>query len=152
MSLSFDMQSAGDCLQDFRNKIDQFDKDNLNKSLAMDCAIAGWSVVDWIFKCDGQRLGYKKLVNLQNDIKANCQSLDYLQDIANARKHKEINRYIPVVKSTGKHGGAFGPGFSRGFDTTRLVFHTDDGEVNFWSTLQYALDYYEEYFEQNEIP
>lgn len=145
------MQSAGDCLQDFKNKIDQFSNDDLNTSLAMDCAVAGWTVADWIFKCDGQRLGFNKLRSLQDEIRLQCQSLSHLQDIANARKHREIEIYIPTVKSSEVRRGAFGRGFSRGFDIRCLVYNTDAGEFNFWSTLQSALDYYEEYFDRNEI-
>ena len=151
MSLTFGMKSAGECLQEFRNKIDQFDKDDLNTSLAMECAIAGWSVADWIFECDGQRLGYNKLRDLQDEIREQCQSLSHLQDIANARKHKEIDHYTPSVKSSGQREGDFNRDFSRDFNITRLVFHTDAGEFSFWSTLQSALYYYEKYFEQNKI-
>ncbi|SNY90423.1 hypothetical protein SAMN04515647_0589 [Cohaesibacter sp. ES.047] len=145
------MNSAGDCQQDFKNKIYQFDKDNLNTSLAMECAIAGWTVPDWIFKCDGQRLGYESLRDLQDEIKKECQELEHLQDIANARKHKEVTRYTPLVKSSGKREGAFSSGFSRGFDITRLVLQTDAGEISFWTTLQSVLDYYDLYFKKNNI-
>lgn len=151
LSLTFDMASAGDCLQDFRDKINQFEKEGLNTSLAMECAVAGWSVLDWIFNCDGQRLGYTRLKDLQDDIKRQCQSISLLRDIANARKHKKIDRYTPLVKSAEKHDGAFSRAFCRDFDIPRLVVHTDSGKFDFWTTLQSALAYYEGYFKQNNI-
>ena len=151
MSLTFDMQSAGDCLHDFRNKIDQFDKDDLNTSLAMECAIAGWTVADWIYKCDGQRLGYKRLRDLQDEIRGQCQNLAHLQDITNARKHKEITMYAPLVKSSETRGGSFNSSFNRSFDISRLVFNTDTDQFDVWNTLQGALTYYEAYFKRNNI-
>ncbi len=43
------MKSAGDCLADFRAKVDSFAKDPLNQYLALNFALAGWHVLDWVF-------------------------------------------------------------------------------------------------------
>ncbi len=151
MSLTFEMQSARDCLEDYKRKLVQIESDDLNTSVAMDCAVAGWSIADWIFNCDGRRLGYANLQYLQNALREQCRSLAYIQDIAIGRKHKDVTYYVPTVKSTGTHNGAFSHGFSSGFDISRLVFETEDGEFHLGDTLQNVLSFYETYFEQNEI-
>ena len=151
MTLSFGLNSARDCLNDFVSKVDHFDQDDLNTSLANDCAIAAWTVLDWVFKSDGARLGYGELRDLQDDLKAQCPSLGYLQDIANARKHGKITKYQPKVKSTGLHRGGFSRGFSRDFDISRLVFQTDVGEICFRDTLVEARDFLESYFALRNI-
>lgn len=153
MSMTFGMNTPSDCLKDFRQKADLLSKDDLNTSLAMDCAIAAWSVVDWIYESNGQSLGYQNLRSFQDSVRNQCKALDYLQDIANSRKHKSISKYTPKVKSADRVGGILAFAFRLSFDlgADRLVFHTDNEQHDIIDTLQQALTFFDTFFTQNNI-
>lgn len=145
------MNTANDCLQDFRNKCHKFSNDDLNTSLAMECAVSAWTVIDWVFKCDGERLNFTNLRELQDYVRDECPKLGYLQDIANARKHKTVTFYEAKVKQTNKHLGSFSTAFSRDFDITRLEFSTGSECFSFQDTFEDVLAFFKKYFEQNNI-
>jgi len=157
MSITFGMRSARDCLEDFRAKVSRYRDNDLDESLAMECAIAGWSIVDWVFDQHVQDSRWtnkerrKAFFELQKTVKTECASLDLLQDIANARKHRTIEHYPRTVLIARKHGGAFDNSFSRDFDISRLVLETRDQEFDFEDTVVSALEYWDRYFAQNGI-
>ena len=152
MSLSFDLQSSGDCLREFERKVGDFKGDSLNTEKARDCAIAGWHICDWVHKEHGARLGYNPQLSLQNHVKTSCPELGYLQDVANSRKHKWLT-YTPSVSRAYEHEGAFSPGFSRGFDISRLMLELGGGaKVDFQDVLESALSFWVGFFKKHGVP
>lgn len=157
MSTSFGMNSARHCLEDFRDKIIRFQADYLNELLAMDCAIAGWSLVDWVFdehiQCDdwSRTRRSKELRSFKQYLLGVCASLDLLQDVANARKHRRVQSYDPTVLEARLRGGAFSSAFSRGFDISQLVIVTAGSEFDFEDTVVATLKFWDGYFEQHGL-
>ena len=66
----------------------------LNSELANQCAIDAWSLCDWVFKENKERLGVQDLPELQSSMKSMCPNLVLLQDVANASKHGEIYKKV----------------------------------------------------------
>jgi len=150
---TFERGNASDVLEALHRNAAAFAKDPLNTDLANHCAIDAWSLCDWVFKEHGKRLGFTSLANLQATMKANCNSLQLLQDVANASKHKEITRYTPQLKEAKKHKGGFQRGaFSRDFDVSALVLVREDGsEIWFDDALDEATRYWDTYFSANGL-
>jgi hypothetical protein len=150
---TFGRGGSNDVLQALHRSVVAFRKDPLNTELANHCAIDAWSLCDWVFKEHGQRLGFSTLADFQAAVKAGCNSLQLLQDVANASKHKEITKYVPLLKEAKKHHGAFQRGaFSRGFDVSALVLVREDGsEIWIDDALDDATKYWDTYFHANGL-
>ena len=117
--LAFGRNSCRDVLNVLHQKADAFRGDPLNQELANQCAIDAWSLCDWVFEEHGQRLGFKKLGDFQSSMRTMCTSIEFLQDIANASKHKVITHYVPRLKEAKAHQGAFDRNmFSSVFDVS----------------------------------
>ncbi|MGD1887531.1 MAG: hypothetical protein ACFB01_10515 [Cohaesibacteraceae bacterium] len=157
MSNSFGMKSARDCLEDFRRKVVRYRADDLNESLALDCAMAGWSLVDWVFDEYVREDNWsntrrsKELLSFKQHLKRDCPSLDLLQDIANARKHRRVENYGKTVLEARSHSGGFSSGFSRGFNISRLIIVTADREFDFEDTVVATLDCWDRYFDREGL-
>ncbi len=149
MSLTFDKRNARDHLEDFRKKVRAFKSDALNQSLAGDCAVAGWSLCDWVFP---ELNGYINLRALQNEVNDMCHELCLLQDLANASKHREINRYTPLLQEAKHHRGAFSQGFDRGFDISRLLLVDAKGK-EYWveDVFNACLNFWDDFFAQHGL-
>lgn len=117
----------------------------------MDCVVAGWSIPDWLYEIERERLGFTKLKDLRVDLKNSCPSLAFLQDLANARKHNDITKYVPIVKSVGRRDGAFSSSFGGGFDVSRLYFETESGEFQVRDALRRALTFFDRYFDDHGV-
>lgn len=121
MSYSFDIKSSMDLLNELSRRVEDYTNDQLSSGNAVVCSILCWHVVDWIYnEYRGQLTEFKKITHFQEHIKSECNSLSYIQDVANGSKHRGITKYEPKVKSTEKHNGAFSSGFSKGFDISCL--------------------------------
>ena len=152
MPFTFDLQNSGDCLEDLRGTISDFKKDPINPRIARYAAIVAWSLCDWVFEEHGSRLGYKKLRDLQKDIREKCPELDYLQDLANSLKHRTITYYTPSLSQSCKREGGFSSGFSRGFDTSGLMLTLgDDRQLWFEDVIDGALSFWDRYFRDKEL-
>jgi len=147
MSLTFDLSTSKDLLKLLLEKSNEFKKDKLNTVLAREGAILCWSLCDWVFSEHGMALGFKSLRDLQEFVKNNCISMSYMQDLANSSKHKEITKYIPLLKEAKKHRGAFSRAFSRAFNISslRLVLQNNT-ELWFEDELEKATTYWAAFF------
>ena len=110
-SLTFDLCSSEDYLHDLQQRVDDFMKDGLDQRKAMDCAVSAWHAWDWIYSQHGCRLGYETLGHLQEQTRKQCPEFGYLQDIANARKHRFITKYPSRLKDAKMHPGAYSRDF-----------------------------------------
>lgn len=157
MSTTFGMKTPGDCLADFTDKVKRYRADDLNHSFAMDCAVAGWSVADWVYDDHAERLGYSKnqkkrhAETFKRHLMQQCSALGLLQDLANFRKHRKIDRYDTTLLEAREHGGGFDSSFSRDFDISRLVLITDEGEFDFEDSVVAVLDFWNRYFKANSV-
>jgi hypothetical protein len=104
---AFGRRNSKDVLEALHQSAAAFREDPLNAERANHCAIDAWSLCDWIYLEHGQRLGLTTLADFQATVKASCRSLQLLQDVANASKHKEIRKYVPRLKEAKRHRGAF---------------------------------------------
>ena len=149
--LVFGRTGSADVLKALKDKALSFEKDPLNTELANQCAIDAWCLCDWIFKEYGQRLGLQKLTHFQNQMTQKCPSLALFQDVANASKHMEIDRYIPKLKEARRHQGAFSrSSFSSAFDVSALVLVAEDGsEIWFDNALKEVICTWDHFFDAN---
>ena len=152
MSQAFGIDEPIPALNDFQEKVRQFRSDALNKELACDCAIAAWHICDIVFVKTSVKSVFRSLTTFQEKVRTECLDLGYLQDIAIARKHGEISRYTPRVKTASEKGGAFSQAFSRDFDISLLVIVTEDGnEHAMLDVLARVLAYWEQFFQKHGI-
>jgi DNA helicase IV len=83
-------------------------------------------------------------------MKTQCPSLSYIQDIANGTKHGNISKYIPMVKTTAYHSGAFSSGFSTGFDIPSLRMVLDNNQVVYFDKeVINSMAFLDNYFNNN---
>lgn len=152
MSLTFSFERPSDVLEDFRKKAALYNSKSLDDGLAMDCAVAGWSICDWVFERHGEQLGFTKLRVFQNYLREKWPELAYLDDINNGRKHCVVSKYETRVTSASERKGAFSQGFSRGFDTSGLVLNLRDGRVvRMEDVISAVVVYWDQYFSDNNI-
>lgn len=105
MSFSFAITSSADLFKAFSLAVDEYLADPQCSAKAVVSAILGWHVVEWIFTEFPAKVGFGNLAAFQSDLKRQCPSLAYLQDITNGTKHQAIKRYIPVVRRSHAHEG-----------------------------------------------
>ena len=129
MTLVCGINDSRDYLEHFRRKVAAFEVDDLNKELALECANAGWSLCDWIFKEIGTATGFPRFVDFQEHVRATCPELAYLQDLAISYKHNTITKYAPKLRVAKRHNGSFSSAFSRNFDVSGLNLEVNDGTV-----------------------
>lgn len=143
MGYSFEIRSSIDLLNELSCRVDDYNNDNLSSGKAVVCAILCWHLVEWIYHEHGEQLTeFKSIKDFINYVKTTCDSLSYIQDIANGSKHRGINRYTPIVRSTERKNGAFSSDFSTGFDISCLRMEIDGGRfVYFYEEIDKALSF-----------
>ncbi|MGP1014283.1 hypothetical protein [Serratia sp. CY66712] len=143
MGYSFEIRSSVDLLNELSRKVDDYKNDNLSSGKAVVCSILCWHLVEWIYHEHNEQLAeFKSIKEFINYVKTTCDSLSYIQDVANGSKHRGINRYTPTVRSTEKKDGAFSSGFSTGFDISCLRMVIDGGKfVYFHEEIDKALSF-----------
>lgn len=153
MSYSFDIKSSVDLLNELSRRVEDYSNDQLSSGNAVVCAILCWHVVEWIYQEYGDQLTeFKKSKDFFNHIKSECNSLSYIQDVANGSKHRGITKYEPKVKSTEKHKGAFSSGFSKGFDISCLRMEIEGKQfVYFDEEIVKALSFLNDYLNNRLI-
>lgn len=151
MSYSFEIKSSVDLLNELSRRVEDYKNDQLSSGNAVVCAILCWHLVEWIYQ------EYKKSdPELRDDfkyfkeyMKSECNSLSYIQDVANGSKHRGINIYTPQIKSTEKHNGAFSSSFSKGFDISCLRMEIEGGSyVYFDEEIINALSFLKKYLNE----
>lgn len=132
---SFDIKSSADLLNELSRRVDDYNNDPLSSGNAVICAILCYHVVEWIHQEYKEELPteLKKPKNFFDYIKSECNSLSYIKDVANGSKHRGITKYIPSVKSTENHNGAFSSGFSKDFDVSCLRMEVEENQVVYFN-------------------
>ena len=93
------------------------------------------------------------LGKLQEDVRNKCPEIEYLQNMADSLKHRNITSYTPSLVGAYKHRGEFSSrDFSRDFDISGLMLKLQDGsELWFEDVIEAALSFWDGYFKDNGI-
>lgn len=152
MSYSFDIKTSIDLYYELIKKINEYNKNKISSGNAVICAILCWHIVEWIYQeYTDQLVAYDSKRKFQDEIKKQCPSLDYMQDIANGSKHRGITMYTPTVKTTESHNGAFSSGFSKGFDVPCLKMELEDKVVVYFDEeIEKSINFIQSLF-KNEL-
>jgi hypothetical protein len=136
----FGRELPSEWMPQLREMRERFVSDRLSIDAAMAFALAAWSMVDRVASHTNDRGFIRHALNA-------CPSLGYLRDLSNAYKHGEITKYKPVLKSSRFKRGAFGSGFSRDFDISRLELVVEaQGVVWFEDVVDASMAFWESYF------
>ena len=144
MTLSFGL-TAPKLLEELKDGVERLKGNDLDRSLARECACKAWHLCDHAFKALGSNSQFSDLKELQRYVRCACPELAYLQAICNESKHGERSKHDKVtdqIKAACYRGGAF----SRAFDTPSLEIELADDRkvfvpevfypaVEFWSTF-----------------
>lgn len=124
---------------EFVRQHEAYEKDIMSSGKAVSCAIFAWHIVEWIYKeFPVIASSHNSKTDFQISLKNQCQSLQYIQDIANGSKHQGINMYTPTVQNTNRHSGAFSESFSpkafsrKAFNISGLQMELSDGTKVFF--------------------
>jgi hypothetical protein len=126
-SLTFGTDSAKDKYREFLIEYADYKDDETSAKKACDLATTSWHLIDWAFE------DYKSIHNLHSigefreTLYPSCPSLKIMHDLANASKHKNLDRPKANLKNTERQIGAFSREFSKEFDTTHLGIELMDG-------------------------
>ena len=141
MPLTFDLDGVPSYLHELQQEAEEYLQDDLNQKKARNLAVTMWHVWDWVYSVHGEFLGYSSLGDLQNQVRSRCPEFGYIQDIATAKKHRDVTRYQARLKEARK-GGAFSREFSRAFDVVSLRVALMNGtELEFEQVVKKALAY-----------
>ena len=148
---TFGLSNCLDLLEELRGTVNDLKKDPVNPRLARYAAIVAWSMCDWVHAELRPWLGLK---DIQNEVKGKCPALDYIQDLANTVKHRNLTKPELAQLITAERTGAFERGFDRGFDIVRLELALKDGRTLwFEDVIKEVLDFWDRYLrEKNLIP
>lgn len=143
MSYSFEIKSSEDLLNELCRRFDDYNNDKLSSGKAVICSIFCWHLVEWIYNEHGDQLtDFKNKSDFIKHVKTACNSLNYIQDVANGSKHRGISLYKPKLRSTELKNGAFSSGFSNGFDISCLRMEIDGGQfIYFHEEIDKALSF-----------
>jgi hypothetical protein len=142
---TFGLSNSADFLNELRETVSDLTKDPVNPRLARYAAIVAWSMCDWV----GKEL-HRPVQHGQ--IKEQCPALEYLQELSNVFKHRELRPSKSVTLAKAVKTGAFSRGFSRGFDIVRLELLLKDGsKLWFEDVIQEALDFWEKFFRDHGL-
>ena len=148
MSRSFDLD-APTALQALKIAVEKLKGDLLNEDLARECAIKAWQLCDHVCIALGPESQFPTLHGLQNQVRASCPELGYLQDICTEVKHGRISKYPPRIIEARHRPGDFSPDdfSSEDFDTSRLEIELPDGRtVLFSDAVDRAVVFWTQFF------
>jgi hypothetical protein len=139
---SFGVNTSADFFQAFSEAVDEYTSaPDVVVWKAMACAMFAWHLKDWT-GITNEHL---------EELLKNCPSIGHMKAIANGSKHFQLENQskASVVASRHQRGG-FDRGFSRGFQTTRLLIETADGtELDFDDELKKARECWRDFFKTN---
>ena len=153
MSLSFGL-TASSALQELRDAASAFLHDELNETLARECAQRAWHLCDHFFYESGATSGFPKLGSLQDHVRHACPELEYLQEICIASKHGTITRFVPSVVDTNKLDGDFcREDFDpHDFNVPRLEITLSGGQkLLFDDVLDCAVSFWTQFFRKHGL-
>ena len=145
--LTFGAQNARQYFGQLLDRFAAFKKEPLDQQLAMECANYAVFIIEWIAQDKGPT-SRKEISKLQQQMFVNCPELRYLQDLANAQRHKSLSfRHAPSLKKAGLHEGPFSQEFESTFDSSCLILTLDDGtELLYDEVLRKAVEFWIRYF------
>ena len=144
MDYSFGINSLEKYWEAAQKKAHDFLADDLNESLAIECAQYLWHLCDWYYQERQSEIPYNQLSDLKGAFGKECQSLRVMRDVCNGSKHAGLDgTNNPVIRKTALHEGAFSAAFSSGFDATMLEAMLVDGTtVAFYEEVRKCLDFW----------
>ena len=152
MNRSFGLD-APSALEAFKDAVEKFKDDDLNRDLARDCAIKAWHLCDHAFKALRSNPPFATVRELQDHVKRICPELCYLQEICNESKHGKISKNKPQIGEARYQDGDFSPvDFGYDFDIPRLEVELPDGQtILFNDVVDRADKFWSKFFADNEI-
>ena len=99
-SLTFGTDNAKDKYREFLSEYHDYKNDETSTKKAINLATTSWHLIDWAFE------DFKLTHNLQNigefreTLYPSCPSLKIMHDLANASKHKNLDRPKANLKNT----------------------------------------------------
>jgi hypothetical protein len=144
--LSFNITTSKEFLAKLLEDYEEFKKDATSERIAINCAMTAWHLSDWIF----YEYGYEKtmkLFNFQESLKAQCPSLQVMQDITHGSKHFKLKTHQPKIEATRLHHGSFDKSFDRSFDISSLDIEMKDGTKRYFEDdLNAVVGFWSKYF------
>ncbi len=139
----FDIETSRDKLKLLTADYERLIADPLNISLAEKCCQDAWHLADWDFK-DKQKIRTDLTKEQYRiDLYLHCPEMRILHDLSNSMKHKSLDSAKAKIQKTNIHRGAFGPGFSKGFDISGLqVIMDNDEQIDVDDLVKIAIDYW----------
>ena len=146
-SLTFGTDTAKDKYQEFLEEYAEYKNDETSVKKASNLATTAWHLVDWSFEDYKLIHNIEKIGDFRETLYPNCSSLKIMHDLANASKHKNLDRPKANLKNTERHIGAFSREFSREFDTTYLAIELMDGtKLDFEEEVDKVKIFWDNYF------
>jgi hypothetical protein len=132
--LSFDIKDSIDFFKKLTEDHADFLKDKTSSRIALNCAMTAWHLTEWVYNEFITQLSiqFTSLVEFQNEMKKNCQSLQIMHDLTNGSKHYVLKRHIPIIKDTALHRGSYDRSYSRAYDVSNLYIQLKDGSRIFF--------------------
>ena len=153
MSLSFGL-TASSALQELRDAVSTFRQDELNETLARECALKAWHLCDHFFDECGTKSSFANLKSLKRHVKQACPELGYLQAICNASKHGRNTKPSQGVTDTNKLDGDFcREDFDpHDFNVPRLEITLSDGQKLLFDDVLYcAMSFWVRFFRNHGL-
>ena len=147
MGVASNLITIEGCLEDFRRKAQEFHARPLDPFLACDCAIAAWSIYDWVKEFHKERLGFETKAEMFNGITSQCPELAHLREVANYRKHGKAETGTLTLKRYDQHDHSFSRGFNEDHTSGSLQLITANNE-KIWmeDAILAALAFWEAFF------
>ncbi len=146
-SLTFGTDTAKDKYQEFLEEYTEYKDDKTSVKKARNLAITAWHLVDWSFEDYKPLHNLDKIGDFRQTLYPSCPSLKIMHDLANASKHKNLDRPKADLKNTEKHIGTFSHEFSKEFDTTYLAIELMDGtKLDFEEEIDKVKLFWDNYF------
>ena len=140
---SFDIRDSKGLFKKLAREYELFLTDKISSDLAINFAITAYHLQEWL---ETETNEDEKTI-LRPKPKELLEYFQILRDITNGSKHRTISRYIPKLKSTKKHGGAFSSAFSRGYDISALLIEMEDGrELYFEDVASRVYGFWDNFF------
>ncbi|MBZ4035356.1 hypothetical protein K6T82_11310 [Flavobacterium sp. 17A] len=143
-SHTFETNSAREKYQEFLEDYQDCKQEPTNTRRAKHAYASAWEILDWLYKESTTSL---ELGSFRTPFFQGCPSLLVMHDLANAAKHKILDRPKADIQNTQTKPGAFSAEFSNAFDKTRLEIEFEDGRVkNFETEIDQVKSYWDSYF------
>ena len=151
MKRSFGLDAAA-LFEELRAAVERFKADDLDRTLARECAAKAWHLCDHVYKALGSDSRFQNLQNLQASVRESCPELGYLQTICIDYKHGEVRK--PRIEEARLRVGDFSrEDFnSDDFHTSRLEILLPGGQVvPFNDVIDRAVDFWARFMEEQGV-